>query len=378
MRQITVDLATYSHPLFAGYVGEHNATEITVIKPDELSGAMYSIAFATNGEVIHSQYFSDDEEIKVTLWQQLTQDNEICVQLEAYDEVGKYLGKSAVAKLVLSNSAHGIDVIADTDNPDVYSEIAQNSWFRETLEDNVETLDKLTTSALGDLLFDGKPVGGGSGGGGISDELYQEIVANTEKRHWHDNKSVLDKFGISNNGSYPTFKANALTEAKQLTFLEDVVNRDNSLHQKIPAKAVVEGSKVIFKNGVGTGTEIFSFELPESYTPEEIDEMISRIPKFTVEVVESLPTEDISDTTVYLVKDTETNGNLYSEYIFVNNAWECLGSQQCDFNLSNYYTKDEIDKMFTNIKIIASLENASIETDADGNGIVVAGGEVVT
>ena len=262
MRHIMIDFNT--SPIEAGYLGEHNATEIVIVKPVDLSGDMYSVAFMTNGEVVHSRYFSGDEEIRVALWQQLTQDNDLFVQLEAYDGNGDYLGKSSTVKLLLSNSVHGIDVIADTDNPDVYSEVAQNSWFRETLEDNVETLDKLSTSALGDLLFDGKPVGSGSGGGGISDELYQEIVANTEKRHWHDNKNVLDKFGISNNGLYPTFKANALTEAKQLAYLDDVVNRDNSLHRSIPAKAVVEGSRVTFKNGVGVGTDLFSFELPES------------------------------------------------------------------------------------------------------------------
>lgn len=180
MRQITIDLTTHSYPLFAGYVGEHNATEITVIKPDELSGAMYSIAFATNGEVIHSKYFSDDEEIKVTLWQQLTQDNELCVQLEAYDEVGKYLGKSAVAKLVLSNSAHGIDVIADTDNPDVYSEIALNTWFRETLEDNVDTLNELTTREDGKLLFKGKLI---EGTGGASGQLDIQVETDTEDEY---------------------------------------------------------------------------------------------------------------------------------------------------------------------------------------------------
>ena len=208
MRQITVDFTSQTYPLFAGYLGEHNATELIAVKPVDMSGAMYSLAFMTNGEVIHSKYFSADEEIKVALWQQLTLDNDLYVQLEAYDDNGDYLGKSTTAKLVLSNSVHGTDMVADADNPDVYSEIAQNSAFRETLEDNVETLDKLTTSALGGLLFDGKPVGDGSGGGGISDELYQEIVANTEARHTHENKDVLD--GLSADGESLMFNGKGI------------------------------------------------------------------------------------------------------------------------------------------------------------------------
>lgn len=159
MRHIMIDFN--ASPIEAGYLGEHNATELIIVKPVDVIGAMYSVAFMTNGEVIHSKFFGADEEIRVALWQQLTQDNDLYVQLEAYDENGDYLGKSATVKLLLLNSVHGIDVIADADNPDVYSEIAQNSLFRETLEDNVDTLDKLTTSNDGKLLFDGKPLGAG-------------------------------------------------------------------------------------------------------------------------------------------------------------------------------------------------------------------------
>lgn len=164
MRQITIDFNTQTYPLFGGYVGEHNATEVVAIKPVDMSGANYSFAFMTNGEVIHSKYFSANEEIKVKLWQQLTMDNDLYVQLEAYDESGNYIGKSTTVKLMLSNSVHGVDVVADADNPDVYSEIAQNSAFRETLEDNIDTLDKLSTSDDGELLFDGSPIQGGGGG----------------------------------------------------------------------------------------------------------------------------------------------------------------------------------------------------------------------
>lgn len=198
MRQIAIDFKT--SPIEAGYLGEHNATEIVVAKPSDLSGLQFSVAFQTNGEVIHSKYFSADEEIRVSLWQQLTQDNVLGVQLESYDENGAYIGKSATVRLLLKNSVHGTDVVADADNPDVYSEIAQNSSFRETLEDNLNTLDKLTTSETGKLLFDGKLIEGsgcGSGGGEVSSELIEQIEANTEARHIHTNKATLDRLGVS-------------------------------------------------------------------------------------------------------------------------------------------------------------------------------------
>ena len=60
-------------------------------------------------------------------------------------------------------------------------------------------------------------------------------------------------------------------------------------------------------------------------------------------IVQTLPTEDISPSTFYLVPslDPETQ-NLYDEYIYVNNAWEKIGSKSID--LSDYYTKTQIDK----------------------------------
>ncbi len=69
---------------------------------------------------------------------------------------------------------------------------------------------------------------------------------------------------------------------------------------------------------------------------------ISEIPKFAIKVVDALPTTDISDTTVYLLKTSETEtGNLYTEYIHVDGAWEELGTQ--DVDLSDYYQKEEVD-----------------------------------
>lgn len=178
MRQITVDFKT--SPIEAGYLGEHNATELVLVKPTDITGTMYSVAFMTNGEVIHSKFFGADEEIRVALWQQLTQDNNLYIQLEAYNENGDYLGKSATIRLVLSNSVHGVDIIADADNADVYSEIALNTRFRETLKDNVDTLDKLTTSLDGKLLFDGQLI---EGTGGVSGTLDIEVKVDTEDEY---------------------------------------------------------------------------------------------------------------------------------------------------------------------------------------------------
>lgn len=95
-------------------------------------------------------------------------------------------------------------------------------------------------------------------------------------------------------------------------------------------------------------------KIEEEYTSEqEVQDKIQEIteqtssgsttPKFSIKVVTELPTTNISSTTIYLLKTGEEDSNLYSEYIYVNNKWELLGTQKMD--LSNYYTKEEVDRM---------------------------------
>lgn len=85
----------------------------------------------------------------------------------------------------------------------------------------------------------------------------------------------------------------------------------------------------------------------ETYTQKEINQRISEIPKFAISVVESLPTTDISATTVYLLTGPKTEtGNLYSEYIYVNNQWELLGTQNIDLQgyATTQYVNNELAK----------------------------------
>ena len=85
----------------------------------------------------------------------------------------------------------------------------------------------------------------------------------------------------------------------------------------------------------------------------ELKQKISLIPKFSIDVVQTLPTEDISDTTIYLVpaEDPEV-GNYYEEYIHVNDAWELVGTTAVD--LSAYYTKLEVDAKFSELATVAT------------------------
>lgn len=82
----------------------------------------------------------------------------------------------------------------------------------------------------------------------------------------------------------------------------------------------------------------------ETYTQAEVNALIAGISGLTYLVVQTLPTQDISTTTIYLVpKATAQTDNVYDEYLYINNAWECIGSTTVD--LSNYYTKSQTDTL---------------------------------
>lgn len=73
------------------------------------------------------------------------------------------------------------------------------------------------------------------------------------------------------------------------------------------------------------------------------DNVISCVLDLTLyKIVSELPTEDIDTTKIYLVVDSEgTHGNLYKEYIYVEEEWELLGEYKADIDLSPYLTKVE-------------------------------------
>lgn len=94
-------------------------------------------------------------------------------------------------------------------------------------------------------------------------------------------------------------------------------------------------------------------DLSYYYTKDVIDTMIA--PNLRFEVVQSLPTQDISGTTIYLVPNSSSEAtNTYDEYVYISTVatphWEVIGSTNIDLSS---YIKTEYnavdDKYYTNI-----------------------------
>ena len=105
----------------------------------------------------------------------------------------------------------------------------------------------------------------------------------------------------------------------------------------------------------------------ETYTQTEIDNMVSAIPKFAIEVVQALPSQNISPTTVYLLTvQSGQQGNMYDEYIHVGNSWELLGTQTVD--LSGYYTSAQVDALLSGLPVAGHTHDERYYTESEIDG----------
>lgn len=85
----------------------------------------------------------------------------------------------------------------------------------------------------------------------------------------------------------------------------------------------------------------------ESKVIKRICELLDTMTGINFVVVQTLPTTDISTSTIYLVpKQSAGTDNIYDEYINTDGTsqgWELIGTTEID--LSNYYTKTETDDL---------------------------------
>lgn len=84
-----------------------------------------------------------------------------------------------------------------------------------------------------------------------------------------------------------------------------------------------------------------------------------------IEVVTELP-ETGESNVIYLVpKQDEDENNVFDEYLYVNDEWELIGTT--DIDLSNYYTKSEIDGKFPPIYVLNTTDELSDGDKSFGN-----------
>ncbi len=154
-------------------------------------------------------------------------------------------------------------------------------------------------------------------------------------------------------------KLNGIENSAQANVIENI--SVNGTKQTITDKTV---ALTIMTNSVSDLVNYYT--KTETYTKSEVNGLISAIPKFDIKVVDSKPTTDISETTIYLLRNDKTSGeNLYTEYIYNQNKWEILGEQTLD--LSGYVTTEQLNTLLesyvTKTDLSTTLLNYVLSSD---------------
>jgi len=195
----------------------------------------------------------------------------------------------------------------------------------------------------------------------FTDTYKGNVDSNTAARHTHSNKSVLDGISssdISNwngksdfSGSYNdlTDKPTIPDELSDLS--DDSTHRLVTDTEKSTWNAKADTSDIpdvsnFITNTVDNLTNYYKKN--ETYTQAEVNSLIGAVSGISIEVVQTLPTQDISTSTIYLVPKTAATNDNYDEYIYVSNSWEHIGST--DVDLSGYQTKiDSTHKLLSDL-----------------------------
>lgn len=104
----------------------------------------------------------------------------------------------------------------------------------------------------------------------------------------------------------------------------------------------------------------------ETYTKQEVNDLISAISTITMEIVQTLPTTGESNVIYLVPKSTAQTNNYYDEYIYTNNAWEKIGDTEID--LSNYVKNTDYAGNNNNVAgVIKAYTTYGLNMSTDGS-----------
>lgn len=117
------------------------------------------------------------------------------------------------------------------------------------------------------------------------------------------------------------------------------------------------------------------YDRSQVYTKTEVRELIGAINTLTIEVVTTLPIQDISATTIYFV-GPKSGTNTYDEYVYVGNNWVKIGDTDIDLSdyitsssltavLQDYYTKTALDAKLSSDYYSKTQTNSLLDAKED-------------
>ena len=237
----------------------------------------------------------------------------------------------ALAKKMVASVSSGITEV-QTDGTNIRFKTANGDWFTVTLN----SIKEVSVSANGHLivkLSDGTQIDCGALPVGTMDSSLS-----TTSENGVQNKVITNALNGKQNtlvqGSGITIDATDPTHPQISANIDytNLINKPTKLSDFTNDKNFI----------TNTANNLSNYYLKtETYTQSEVNDLISQLASLSVEIVESLPTSDISTTTIYLMNVSGTNN--YNQWMYINNAWANIGSTSVD--LTNYYTKTQVNTL---------------------------------
>lgn len=83
-------------------------------------------------------------------------------------------------------------------------------------------------------------------------------------------------------------------------------------------------------------------------------------------IVNELPLVGSEDTLYFVPKTDTEESDMYDEYVWINNDWELVGTKQITVDLTNYYTKTEVNNLIpTKLSQLSSDVTHRVVTDSE-------------
>lgn len=332
----------------------------------------------------------DDEEVKDVIKNitfRTSNPNEVQMVLAKYDTttVAISLPKASDVSAGIVTSDDFKDFIKQVDFQQLYQELYDsNSNIMNAINDikakyqkkliagsNIKISDDNVISATismegGDIDVDGI----NSKIDELTGKLQEEVTRSTKA----DNKLTRD-LSTESTTARAAEQANKTTINKEVTdrqsaIATEVDNRNAAIEvekqRALKAEAALDSKIATHTNEINTALATKA-DKSTTYNKTEVDSKVSTInqtkqDKLTAgsgikienntisstldvqlyKIVDSLPTQDVEPGKIYLVlSEISTESNKYTEYVYVNNEWEIMGSYTANVDLSGYLTKTD-------------------------------------
>ena len=173
------------------------------------------------------------------------------------------------------------------------------------------------------------------------------VGAATKATQDGDGKVISEEYAKKATVDTMATKLGTIAEGAQVNVIEGVA-----------AKTTAEGGFV----DLGVVEKKVQLDLSNFATKADV----SAIPKFAIKVVTDLPTENISESTIYLKAHEHGTGDSYDEYIYTAGKWEKIGNT--DIDLSGYLkSADAVTTYLTKTDASATYATKQDVTDVTTN-----------